>query len=177
MNAYQKYMAELLEEYGPLPLRQLVPLVNFKLQTELSSLDRYAEQMCHYGNYERYMLAEEAVLAPKGADPDFDVIRSVDVMLKFFPKVIWHRRSRGFVTVRFFVSTLEHDKEISIIPVKPGMERMLSAFVEDKFGRTRCEVVMFLLESKKQMKLLNPNCYCRFALFGKNGVGFYKPGL
>ena len=67
-----------MEEYGPLLLRQLVPLVNFKLQTELSSLDRYAEQMCHYGNYERYMLAEEAVLAPKGADPDFDVIRSVD---------------------------------------------------------------------------------------------------
>ncbi len=91
------------------------------------------------------------------------------------PKVIWHRRSRDHVTIRFFVSTLEHDKEISIIPVKPGMERFLVGFAEDKFGRTKCEVVMFLLENRRQMKLLKPDCCYRFALVGRKGVTFYKP--
>lgn len=124
MNAYQKYIEELLEEYGPLLQRQLLTMVNHKFRIELPNLDGYAEQMCYYGDYEKYAISNDFVISPKGAETDYDMIRSIDVMLKFLPQVIWHRKSRDFISVRFFVSTLEHDKEISVIPVKQGMEHV-----------------------------------------------------
>ena len=176
LNACQKYIAELLEEYGPLLKRQLLTMAKHKFQTVLPNLDGYIGQMCHYGDFEQYTLSNELVIAPKGAEPDFDVIRSVDVMLQFFPNVIQHRKSRGFITIRFFVSTPEHDKEISVIPVRAGMEQTVSDFAEDKFGCAKCEVVMFLPDSREQMKRLFPNCYYRFAILEKDGVKFFRPG-
>ena len=174
LNAYQKYIDELLDEYGGLLISQLLTIINFKFGTELKSIDGYISQLVRYGEYEKKSVGKEIALVLKGREPDFDVIRSFSVMLAFLPDVIWHRRSREFVTIRFFVSTLEHDKEISVIPVKTGDEKKLSRYAEDKFEKAKCEVVMFLLESKEQMKDINCDRCCRFAVIGKNGVNFYK---
>ena len=102
------------------------------------------------------------------------MIRSFDVVLSFLPQVIWHRKSREPVSIRFFVSTIEHDREISIIPVQQGKERMLTRYADDKFEDQKCEVVIFLLETKEQMKLISSTCNYRFALITKGGVVFYK---
>ncbi len=174
LNAYQKYIDELLDEYGGLLISQLLVMVNFKFGAELENLDGFISQMVRYGDYEKMHVGKEFALVPKGREPDFDVIRSFSVMVAFLPDVIWHRKSRDYVSIRFFVSTLKHDKEISVIPVKKGNEKMLSRYAEDKFAKAKCEVVMFLLESKEQMNDINCDRCCRFAVIGKNGVNFYK---
>ena len=50
----------------------------------------------------------------------------------------------------------------------------MTKFANDKFEYTKSEVVMFLLENVEQMKFINPNCYCKFAILGKDGVSFFK---
>lgn len=63
-------------------------------------------------------------------------------------------------------------KEICIIPVKTGQEKMVSAFAEDKFSDGKSEIVIFLLEAKDQMKLMKANG--KFAVIEKQGVRFFK---
>lgn len=174
MNNCQKYIAELLNEYGPLLQRQLLALVRHHFKTEINSLDGYISQMCKLGGYEKTGGDDEAVIGIKGSEPDYDVIRSMEVVLAFLPQVIWHRKSKGYVSICFFISTPEHDKEIYIVPVKQGAERQISKFVDDKFENIKCEVVMFLLETAEQMELIKPECCCKFALIKHEGVRFFK---
>lgn len=174
MNNCQKYIAELIDEYGPLMQRQLLALVKHNFKAEIDNIDGYITQMCKFAKYEKIGSGEDSIIAVKGTTPNYDIIRSVEVMLAFLPHVIWHRKSKGFISICFFISTPEHDKEIYVIPVKQGMERTVSGFASDKFEYVKCEVVMFLLETKEQMQLINPDCYCKFALLGKEGVSFFK---
>lgn len=174
LNAYQRYVEELIGEYESLLLSQLLNAVNFKFGIELPSIEDYAKQMCYYGDYKMLAYGSDYILHVKGGEPNYDMIRSFDVMQSFLPQVIWHRKSREPVSIRFFVSTLEHDREISVIPVQQGNERMLARYADDKFEDQKCEVVIFLLETKEQMKLIKSTCNYRFALITKDGVVFYK---
>lgn len=174
MNTCQKYIEDLLDEYGPLLQRQLLVMVNARFQTQLTDLTGYVNQMCQFGSFETEVIANDVLLSPKGTLPDFEMIRCFDVMLPFAHNIIWHRKGRGFVKLRFFVSTQRHDKEISVIPVKQGAERTISRYVEDKFGNAKCEVVIFLLRNKEQIQNIRVECNCKFAVFDKNGVQFFK---
>lgn len=174
LNPYQKFIDELINEYGPLQMRQLLLMVNEKFKTVFQNLDGYVAQMERYSDYERLGEGEEALVAVRGMQPDYDIIRSFEVMLSFLPQVVWHRRSRELVTIRFYVDSDNHTREISVIPVRQGAERMVSEYVNDKFSQSKSEVVMFLLEDKSQMKLITSKCYQRFAVIGKKGVMFYK---
>lgn len=174
LNAYQKYMEELLDEYDSLLLSQLLKAVNNKFGAKLQGIDDYAKQMCRYGDYKMTAYGTQYILLRKGGEPDYDIIRSFDVMLSFLPQIVWHRRGRDPISMRFFVSTLEHDREISVIPVQQGKERMITEYASDKFDDEKCEVVIFLLEIKEQMQRIKPNCNYRYALITKNGVAFYK---
>ena len=51
LNAYQRYVEELIGEYESLLLSQLLNAVNFKIGIELPSIEDYARQMCYYGDY------------------------------------------------------------------------------------------------------------------------------
>ena len=174
LNPYQKYIDELINEYGPLQMRQLVLMVNAKFKTQFPNLDGYVAQMERYYGYERVGEGEEALAGISGMQPDYDIIRSVEVMLHFLPQLVWHRKSRGFVIIRFYVDGDNHTREISVIPVKQGEERRVSEYVNDKFSVNKSEVVMYLLEDKSQMKKISSSCYQRFAVITKNGVVFYK---
>lgn len=180
LNPYQKYIMELLIEYGSLMQRQLLKLVNAKFKVLLPNIDRYIEQLCKFGDCEKNGDGDDAIISIRSVDenkaePNYDIIRSVDVLIAFLPKVIWHRKSRSFVAVRFFISTYKHDKAVSVIPVKEGFEKEIESFTEDNFTYASSEIVIFLLEDSKQMKKINPGCYHRFAIIGKEGVTFYKP--
>ena len=170
MNAYQKYIADLLDEYGSLLESQLTAMVNAKFKTNFKSLGRYIEQMCVFGDYERYGTA----VCPKGTEVDFDIIRSVEVMLKFMDSIIAHNRSKGYITIRFFVNANEHNKEICIIPVRQGSEQIICKYVSDKFSAEKNEVVIFLLDEKEQMKFINVNCNCRYAVVTDKGAVFFR---
>ena len=174
MNAYQQYIAELLDEYGALLSRQLLAAVNHKFAVELPNIDGYAAQMCRYGDYEKIAYGGDFILCRKSCEPDYEIIRAFDVMLSFQPQVVWHRRSREPVAMRFFVSTLKHDKEMLVIPVKQGGEREISAYAADKFDNDPCVVVIFLLESKEQMKHIRTDCNCRYAIITGSSVAFFK---
>ena len=155
MNAYQQYIAELLDEYGALLSRQLQAAVNHKFTVELPNIDGYAAQMCRYGDYEKIAYGDSFIFCRKNCEPDYDIIRAFDVMLSFQPQVVWQRRSREPFALRFFVSTLKHDKEMLVIPVRQGSESEISAYAADKFDNDPCVVVIFLLESKEQMKRIH----------------------
>ena len=174
MNNCQKYIAELIGEYGPLLQRQLLALVKHKFKAEIETIDGYVYQMCKFSDYEKTGEGDEAIVVIKGSIPDYDIIRSFDVMLAFLPQVIWHRKSKSFISLCFFINTPDHDKEIYVIPVQQGAEKTVSDYASDKFEYAKCEVVMFLLETMEQMKLINPDCYYKFALLGTEGVKFFK---
>ena len=174
MNAYQQYIAELLDEYGELLSRQLLAAVNHKFAVELPNIDGYGAQMCRYGDYAKIAHGADFILCRKSWEPDYDIIRAFDVMLSFQPQVVWHRRSREPVAMRFFVSTLKHDKEMLVIPVKQDDEREISAYAADKFDNDPCVVVIFLLESKEQMKHMHADCNCRYAIITGSSVAFFK---
>ncbi len=84
MNACQKYIAELLDEYGPLLDRQLLAMVNFKFSTKLTTLDGYISQMCRFSDFIKLPASKDIILARKGDEPDYDIIRAFDVMIRFF---------------------------------------------------------------------------------------------
>lgn len=174
LNPYQKYIDELISEYGPLPIRQLVSLVNSKFRTNFTDLDRYVMQMESFYYYTRSGEGEEALVYSEGMQPDYDIIRSVDVMLAFGSQLLLHRKGREYVSVRFYVNHNNHTREVSVIPVRQGEEKFLSAYADDKFADSKSSITMFLLEDKAQMKSITAQCNHRFAVIGKGGVSFYK---
>ena len=173
-NKIQEYISSLLDEYGPLLQRQLLQMVNNEFNTRMPHINNYIQQMCTYADFERTELGKEYIVSRKGIEPDFDVIRSFDVLIAFLPNVIHHRKSKNLVSIAFFTHSELNEKEVFVIPVKEGAENMVVSFANDKFGEAKCEIVIFLLENKKQMKLINPNCNYRFAVYGKKGVSFMK---
>ncbi len=174
LNAYQKYIAELLCEYETLLCRQLLTAVNAKFDVSLKDLNGYTDQMCSYSEYKKIPYGDDFVLCLKSSEPNFDVIRSFEVVTSFFKSIKWHRKGREPVTIRFMMATKDHDREVFVIPVKQGEEKYICDYVSDKFNESKCEMVIFLLETKEQMKLINASCNFRFALITKLGTVFYK---
>ena len=66
LNAYQKYMEELLDEYDSLLLSQLLKAVNNKFGAKLQGIDDYAKQMCRYGDYKMTAYGTQYILLRKG---------------------------------------------------------------------------------------------------------------
>ncbi len=172
MNQCQKEIARLIDEYGCLTKQQLLPIVNAKLGTHIPNLDGYISQMCRFADYEEIPYSNDTILTEKGCGPDFDMIRSMEVMLCFLNKIILHRRGQSPVSIRLFINQEQQMKGISIIPVKIGEEWVVPAFSEHKYSRENGETVIFLLENREQIKLMHVNG--RFAIIEKQGVVFFK---
>lgn len=173
-NAYQKYIAELIDEYGSLLKSQLLQMVNEQFHVRLPNLDGYIVQMCRFADFAELTQGRDTVVLHRGHDPDYDTIRSVEVMLSFLKSLVRHNKSRGYVSIRFYVAAKDGEKEICVIPVKPGAERQVSAYAADKFEAARSEVVIFLLDNKEQMRLMKTDCNCKYAIVTDSGVVFFK---
>lgn len=174
LNAYQKYIDELIDEYGALLERQLLMMVNARFKTALKNISSYTQQMCTFSDFKKEQYGNEYIFMNNSAEADFDIIRSFEVMLKFIPNIISHNKSKGNISIRFFVNANEHNKEICIIPVKQGYEKLISSYVADKFKNERNEVVIFLLDTKEQIKLINADCNCKFSVVTEKGAVFFK---
>lgn len=173
MNEFQKYMKELIDEYGPLLKRQLLVMCNAKFPCRLKNVDGFTAQMCRFGPFGTDFVGDEEYFGYRGAKPDIDIIRSVDVLNTFLPNVKMHRKGRHPVSIRFCAGIDEHEKDIRIIPVKPGDEQLVAGYVNDKVGKGKCEIAIFLIEDKKQIEALDADCNVKFALIDKNGVSLY----
>lgn len=172
-NRYQEQMLALLEEYGPLLKRQFLELFNKTYSYQLKNVDGYCRQMCQFGNFETGWIGDEEYLSIKGSEPNIDIIRSFDVLLTFVPNVVSFRRSKPPVTIRFYAGDKEHEKDIFILPVKPGEEIEAVKFAADKVEVWKSEIVIFLIEDKSQIDMLNIESNAKYALIDKNGVSFY----
>lgn len=173
MNQYQKQIARLVDEYKSLTKRQLLRIVNKELGTNIPNLDRYIVQMCHFADYTEIPYPGGTILTEKGCEPDFDMIYSVDVMLCFLDKIILHGRGQPPVSIRFFIDQELNMKEINIVPVKLGEERKISVISEDKFNKGTGGIIIFLLEKREQIKLMDTT-NGRFAVIEKDNVFFFK---
>lgn len=174
LNVYQRYISELIDEYHSLLKRQLLILVNRRFGSHLPNLDGYLGQMCRFGDVSFIPYGSDAVVLPKGCEPDYTIIRSMEVMLQFLQHIARHGRGKGDVSIRFSVTTPEAEKEICIIPVQSGLERQAAAWVGDRFTRSPSQMVIFLLDSKEQMQCISADCSHRFAVVTEGGVAFYK---
>lgn len=174
LNAYQKYIDELIDEYGALLERQLLAMVNARFKTALKNISSYTQQMCTFSDFKKEPYGNEYIFMNNSAEVDYDIIRSFEVMLKFIPNIISHNKSKGNISIRFFVNVNDNNKEICIIPVKQGYEKMISSYVADKLKNERNEVVIFLLDAKEQIKLINADCNCKFSVITENGAVFFK---
>lgn len=174
LNVYQRYISELIDEYHSLLKRQLLILVNRRFGSHLPNLDGYLGQMCRFGDVSVIPYGSDAVVLPKGSEPDYTIIRSMEVMLQFLQHIVRHGRGKGEVSIRFSVTTPEAEKEICIIPVQSGLERQAAAWVGDRFTRFPSQMVIFLLDSKEQMQCISVDCSHRFAVVTEGGVAFYK---
>ena len=172
-NRYQEQMIALLEEYGPLLKRQFLELFNKTNSYQLKNVDGFCNQMCQFGPFGTGWIGEEEYIGFRGALPNVDIIRSFDVLLAFMPDVVSHRRGRHPVTIRICAGMGEHEKDISIVPVKPGEEQSASLYADERIGKGKCEIVIFLIEDKNQIELLDVKCNAKYALVDKNGVSLY----
>ena len=169
-NPYQRYIKELLCEYGALTKKQLLRAVNIQFRSKFESLDAYLLQMSRFGDFE---LCGEVVMY-EGVQPDYDVIRSFEVLLSFLSENVRHYRAKGYAAIRFIVPGTEHDKNICIIPVKQGDEKAVSDYADDKFTDDKCEVVIFLVDEKEQISKIKTSCNCKFAMVTGQGTQFFK---
>ena len=174
LNAYQKYIDGLIDEYGALLERQLMAMVNNKFNINLKNISAYTQQMCSFSDFKKVAYGNEYIFMHKCAEPDYGIIRSFEVMIKFLPSIISHNKSKGNISIRFFVNVNDNNKEICIIPVKQGYEQMICSYVADKFKNAKSEVVIFLLDTKEQIKLINADCNCKFSVVTENGAVFFK---
>lgn len=61
-----------------------------------------------------------------------------------------------------------------VLPIKNGDEKFVIGYANNKFINEKCEVVLFLLDDRTQMKIINSSCNYRLVLITKNGVEFFK---
>lgn len=174
MNQYHQYIKRLVDEYGPIKKEQARLMLNAHFHQKLSNIDNYISQMCHFDDFEISEFENKEVIGRKGAKPDADMIHSLDVMTAFLPNIKWHRKGRDLVMVRFFSESRKNIKEICVIPVHKGFEWIAVNYADDKLTEGKCEIAIFLLEDKRQIRAINARCQHRFAVIEDTGAVFFS---
>lgn len=149
-------------------------MLNAHFHQKLSNIDNYISQMCHFDDFEISEFENKEVIGRKGAKPDADMIHSLDVMTAFLPNIKWHRKGRDLVMVRFFSESRKNIKEICVIPVHKGFEWIAVNYADDKLTEGKCEIAIFLLEDKRQIRAINARCQHRFAVIEDTGAVFFS---
>ena len=174
LNAYQKQVVSLVDEYGPLQKRQLEFMVNAGLERKLPNLDGYVNQLCQFGGFQKMEHDGEMYVGYRGDVPDPAVVSAFEVMMQFVPNVIVHGRGRRPAVICFLVRAKEKVKEVRVIPVLPGNESAVSGFIKDSAGEEKSEMVIFLLTHKEQITKMKPADNHRYALVSGSKVSFFE---
>lgn len=176
MNIFQRYIKELLDEFGPLLQHQLEELVRHKTGIPLPNLDGYISQMCQFDDYVKTELYGEFLVSLVGAEPDFDIIRSIKVMLCFIDNLVDYCKGSEHSALMFIAVTDGAEKDLCVIPVKKGMEHIVSAQVDNAY-KNPGTIIIFLLDDKEQMKHINTERPCKFAIIAGQDVTFYTKNI
>lgn len=184
LNIYQKYILELLREYGGLLKRQLEFMVKRFKEPHLLNIDGYIYQLKRFERiYCTDYMGEEAVILP-GREIDDNIIIAFDIMLQFSDYIAGHEKACSPVTMRFFISPDNNSmQEINIVPVAYDKEIEVVHYAEgymidiaenaEKISHPPAWI--FLIHDKRQMKQITPKVEYSFVVM-KNGKPVFYEG-
>lgn len=183
LNLYQKYILELLEEYGGLLKRQLEFMVKRFKEPYLRDINGYVYQLRRFEKVwcADYM-GEEAVILP-GREIDGNIIAAFDIMLEFAEYLVHYEIGKSPVVMRFFINPdSKNEQEINVISALQGQEQEISYYAEryevdttenaDKISNAPAWI--FLIQDIQQMKLISPKAEYSFVIMENGKPVFYE---
>lgn len=104
LNLYQKYILELLTEYGGLLKRQLEVMVKHFKESHLYNIDGYLEQLRRFGRIEFADCKGECAVILPGREINEVVVTAFDIMLNFLDYLIGCEVGIEPVILRFYIN-------------------------------------------------------------------------
>lgn len=173
INRYQRYMLDLLEEYGCLKKSQLAFMVINNVGKNLQHVDGYVSQLQRFNKVHTAPCGEDCYVSLPGMQPDHFVIQAFDVLLAFNAQLMSHNLGKKPVAIRMYLQIgIDKNRVVYVIPVDYGNERYLEGFAQEHFTEGN-GFVIFLVFSKQQMNALSPDCDYSFALRNGEEIIFY----
>jgi len=174
LNKAQKYVLELLREYGALKKSQLEAMARYKVADYLSDLNGYLRQMYQGKEIEiRPCGEQDAYICLPGAEPDDGLIAAFDVVIALRERIEMHYRGTTPVKIVFAYDTKSRVQEAFVLPVPPGGEAAMAAYADAKL-QDKFKTVFFLCYKKSQMKSVVSQCNHIFAVRENGEIRFFK---
>ena len=173
LNRVQKYVLELLREYGALKKSQLEVMAQYMVYEYLADLNGYLRQM--YQGREIDILPcgkNDAYICLPDIEPGKDLIAAFDVIVELRWRVETHRRGVEPVKIIFDFETGDRIHEAFVLPVLPGQEKAMVAYADARF-QDEFKTVFFLCYKKAQIKSVVSKCNHVFAIREKGGISFF----
>lgn len=183
LNLYQKYILELLREYGGLLKRQLEMLVKHFKEPHLRNIDGYLEQLHRFEKIQFIGYMGEVAVVLKCGKPNKDMINAFDVMLNFKDYLIGFEKGIKPVTLRFYVDfNNKNEREINVVPVEVGKEKETAIYADNYVVITDDDadkisyppLWIFVIQDKRQMSLIKAKTNFSFAVAENGKVEFYE---
>lgn len=183
LNLYQKYILELLREYGGILKRQLEMLVKHFKEPHLRNIDGYLEQLRRFEKIQFVGYMGEVAVVLKGGKPNKDMINAFDVMLNFKDYLIGFEKGFKPVILRFYVNfNNKNEREINVVPIKVGKEKEKAIYADNYVVITDDDadkisyppLWIFVIQDKRQMSLIKAKTNFSFAVIENGNVEFYE---
>lgn len=163
----QKYLKELLKEFGALKIRQTKKLIRMKIPDY--SYYKTIKPLIAIGDIKEqgeYILDSNGII-------DADIITAIDIMLEIESKTIeMIQKGKSPFTLTFFKHREEKLCRYDICTAKQGLEQLLTAELENINAKYR--TVVFVLESPEQQDNLFAPCEYCFVWKEEGEYHFYK---
>lgn len=183
LNLYQKYILELLGEYGGLLKRQLEVLVKHFKEPHLRNIDGYLKQLHRFEEIQFVGYMDDVAVVLKGGKTDADMINSFDVMLSFTDYLIGFEKGIKPVALRFCVNfNGKNEREINVVPISIGKEKETAVYadnyavsIDDDADKISYPPLwIFVLQDKRQMSMIKEKTNFSFAVIENGNVEFYE---
>jgi len=175
LNRAQKYVLELLREYGALKKSQLEVMARHKVAEYLTNLNGYLKQMSQGREIDVLPCGDkDAYIALPGTEPDADLIAAFDVVIAMRSRIETHSKGKGRVKINFTFETEKNRiNQAFVLAVHPGEEPVAVAYADNNL-QGDFQTVFFLCFRKGQMQLINSQCEHIFAVHNKGETLFFR---
>ena len=181
LNRAQKYVLELLGEYGALKQSQLEIMARYNISEYLGNLNGYLRQMHQEREIDVSLCSgEDAYICLPDTEPNSDVAAAFDIIAALRERVENHRKGTGLTQIQFDFETEKnriHQGFAMVVHI--GMEAAVSKYA-DKHLSQDFQTVFFLCDSKSQIKKITAECNHTlkgtriFAVNEKGTIAFFK---
>jgi hypothetical protein len=175
LNRAQKYVLELLGEFGALKKSQLEVMTRYKIYAYLANLNGYLRQMYQEREIDLMLHGtNDAVIFLPGTEPDYDLIAAFDLIAALRERAENYHKARGMPQIAFDYETEKNRwHQAFAVVVHPGGEQQAAEYA-DRYLSGDFQTVFFLCDRKTQMKKFTDKCTRLFAVKAKEGLLFFK---